>query len=150
MKSVADTLCHSAIYAAGLDHSGSRFEQSFDCARNAPVGDLRRNFSTHEFRCKHCGALRGPTEALLDVLQRLRDRVGRPLIIVSGYRCPTHNTRVGGATRSRHLAGDAADIPPAYVTEAGARAAGAVGIGVRDGWVVHIDTRPGRSVTFPE
>jgi zinc D-Ala-D-Ala carboxypeptidase len=107
------------------------------------MGDLRKNFSRSEFVCRHCGALRGPTAALLDVLQRLRDLRGVPLVLRSAYRCPVHNRAVGGAPRSRHLAGDAADIPAGYATVAQAAAAGAVGIGSSGRWAVHVDTRPG-------
>jgi DUF1009 family protein len=38
----------------------------------------------------------------------------------------------------------AADLPVGMVTVAVARAAGARGIGVRRGWVVHVDTRAAR------
>lgn len=43
------------------------------------------------------------------VLQPLRDRFG-PIRITSGYRCPELNRAVGGASNSRHLRGEAADI----------------------------------------
>ena len=42
--------------------------------------------------------------------QRIRSGLGRPLVINSGYRSPEHNHDVGGATFSRHIYGDAADI----------------------------------------
>lgn len=44
------------------------------------------------------------------VLQPLRDRVGHPLRINSGYRCPELNKEVGGAATSQHVKGEAADI----------------------------------------
>lgn len=44
------------------------------------------------------------------ILQPLRDKVGKPIIINSGYRCPAVNARVGGADKSAHLYGRAADI----------------------------------------
>jgi uncharacterized protein YcbK (DUF882 family) len=43
-------------------------------------------------------------------LQKLRDFVGEPIYIVSGYRCRKHNIAVGGAERSYHVKGMAADI----------------------------------------
>lgn len=43
-------------------------------------------------------------------LQMLRDHVGRPVIITSGYRSVEHNTAVGGSPKSQHLVGNAADI----------------------------------------
>lgn len=81
---------------------------------------------------------------LLDALQRLRDQKGRPLTIVSGYRCPVGNARAGGMARSEHLFGRAVDIPRGYTSVDEARAAGFVGIGVRRGGVIHLDVTPGR------
>lgn len=107
------------------------------------MGDLSAHFSRSEFRCHHCGRLVGPTSQLLAVLERLRARVGRPLRIVSGYRCPAHNAAVGGARGSRHKAGDAADIPSGYASARLAAECGAVGIGTKGSWAVHVDTRPG-------
>lgn len=44
------------------------------------------------------------------VLQPLRDKLGKPIIINSGYRCQKLNAAVKGAANSQHLAGQAADI----------------------------------------
>ena len=44
------------------------------------------------------------------VLQPLRDTVGAPVYINSGYRSKRLNARVGGVPNSRHLLGKAADI----------------------------------------
>lgn len=49
-------------------------------------------------------------QTLMERLESLRRAVGYPLVIRSGYRSPTHNRNVGGATRSQHLYGKAADI----------------------------------------
>lgn len=111
--------------------------------RSADVGDLSRNFSRSEFRDKHNGETHEIDPKLIVVLQRLRDRIGRPLPIVSGYRSPATNKLVGGATHSYHLVGKAADIPPSLVRPNEAKTAGAIGIGVCGGWVVHVDVRPG-------
>ena len=46
----------------------------------------------------------------LDKLQEARTSVGKPFIILSAYRDPLHNARVGGAPLSRHKVGDAFDI----------------------------------------
>lgn len=53
------------------------------------------------------------------ILQPLRDRVKRPIVISSGFRSPTVNRRVGGAKSSQHTKGQAADfiIPGMSVTE---------------------------------
>jgi uncharacterized protein YcbK (DUF882 family) len=81
---------------------------------------------------------------LLDVLERIRAQLGgHPLVVVSGFRCEVHNTRVGGAPRSRHLHGDAADLRFGVCPLDVAERAGAVGIGTSGRWAVHVDVRPG-------
>lgn len=107
------------------------------------MGDLTAHFSGHEFADRRTGQLVGPPARLLAVLEVCRYIAGRPLHIVSGYRSPSTNSDVGGAPASRHLFGDAADIPSGYVTVDQAEQAGAVGIGEKDGWAVHVDVRPG-------
>ena len=46
------------------------------------------------------------------ILQPLRDKLGMPIIINSGYRNPAYNASVGGVKNSQHLTGCAADIRP--------------------------------------
>ena len=46
----------------------------------------------------------------LEVLQPLRDYVGAPVHINSGYRCPELNVAVGGVKNSQHCRGEACDI----------------------------------------
>ena len=45
-----------------------------------------------------------------EVLEPVRERLGRPIIVNSGYRCPIHNAAVGGVANSQHLRGEAADL----------------------------------------
>ena len=45
-----------------------------------------------------------------DVLEPVRVRLGKPIVVNSGFRCPLHNRTVGGATGSQHMCGEAADI----------------------------------------
>ena len=71
--------------------------------------DLSRNFTYAEFACPKCGKAK-VDPALINALQELRDRVGQPVIVSSGYRCPDYNRAVGGASDSLHLEGKAADI----------------------------------------
>lgn len=70
-------------------------------------------FGRHEFACK-CGKCGGypvePSEALVRVLDAIREETGLPVYVNSGIRCPEHNAAVGGADNSRHMDGDAADI----------------------------------------
>lgn len=48
-------------------------------------------------------------------LEEVRDALGAPLLVHSGYRSPAVNRAVGGSTMSAHCAGYAADfIAPAF------------------------------------
>ena len=67
------------------------------------------NFYLSEFECPCCHLVKIEPE-LLGKLQRLRDLIGGPLYITSGYRCEKENKRVGGVPHSYHLLGMAADV----------------------------------------
>ena len=73
-------------------------------------------FKLDEFKCRCCesnGTLQAVsnTKALVEnVLDPARERLGRPITVNSGYRCPKHNAAVGGVTNSQHMKGEAADI----------------------------------------
>lgn len=71
--------------------------------------DLSKNFTYAEFACPKCGKA-DVDPALVEALQELRDHIGQPVIVTSGYRCPVYNQAVGGASDSLHLEGKAADI----------------------------------------
>jgi uncharacterized protein YcbK (DUF882 family) len=107
------------------------------------MSQLSAHFSSGEFTCPCCGRVK-TSAALVARLERLRaDHYRTGLRIVSGYRCPRYNAVVGGKSASRHLFGDAADIP-GRVSLAVAKALGFKGIGVEPhGLVVHVDMRPG-------
>ena len=47
------------------------------------------------------------------LLDPLRDAMGEPVYVNSGYRCPRLNEEVNGAQHSQHMQGLAADIRPA-------------------------------------
>jgi zinc D-Ala-D-Ala carboxypeptidase len=51
-----------------------------------------------------------------NILQSLRDKLGKTVIVSSGYRCPKLNTLIGGACNSQHIVGKAADINVAGMT----------------------------------
>lgn len=44
------------------------------------------------------------------LLQPLREAIGKPISINSGYRCPELNKAVGGVLTSQHVKGEAADL----------------------------------------
>lgn len=81
---------------------------------------LTKNFTKKEFECRDGSVM--PPQVLENVkivaqqLQILRDFVGKNIVINSGYRSPSYNKRVGGAPKSQHLLGKAADITIAGMT----------------------------------
>ena len=90
------------------------------------MGTISKDFSYREFEASQTAerggicnvittaAVRDAVKELVDtVLQPLRDRVGHPLRINSGYRCPDLNRAVGGVATSQHVKGEAADIAAA-------------------------------------
>jgi uncharacterized protein YcbK (DUF882 family) len=76
------------------------------------MGDLSKHFDSNEFKCRCCGMLHpdGVPSALVAELELIREHYGKPVHINSGYRCPDHNRACGGAMRSQHMAGQAADF----------------------------------------
>ena len=81
-----------------------------------------KNFKVSEFTC-HCGCGANKIDQrVIDMAQTIRDALGVPVHVNSGYRCEAHNTRVGGAKKkydkngkliskgSKHMYGLAADL----------------------------------------
>lgn len=46
----------------------------------------------------------------VNILEPLREHLGRPIRVTSGYRAPALNSLLGGSPTSAHMTGDAADI----------------------------------------
>lgn len=108
-------------------------------------------FTDKELACKCCGVNGCKPEAVA-MLNKLREIYGKPVILSSAYRCPSHNRKVGGASNSTHMAGYAFDIPchgeQAYEILRAGILAGFTGIEVRqhlsdrhDRWI-HFDCAP--------
>ena len=57
------------------------------------------------------------TNLVLKILDPLREKYGKPIIVNSGYRCPELNKAVGGSKTSDHQYGLAADITGGSKTE---------------------------------
>lgn len=47
---------------------------------------------------------------LADYLDGIREKLGKPILVSSGYRCPMLNKAVGGVVNSQHKKGLAADL----------------------------------------
>ncbi len=115
---------------------------------------LTEHFNLREFQCKcGCGTVK-ISSRLISMLESLRREMKVPFRITSGYRCPTHNAKVGGAKNSYHVQGRACDIacPVGYTVEEFTHIClkhGFTGVGAYPSQnFVHVDVRPGRQVRF--
>lgn len=110
---------------------------------NEKVG---KHFKVKEFACKDGSQVVFIDSYLVSLLDILRNQVGKPVIITSGYRTPTRNKAVGGARYSYHMRGMAADIRINGMTakeianKLNKIIPNECGIIVYENWV-HIDTR---------
>lgn len=109
---------------------------------------ISKNFKVKEFRCKD-----GSDKILIDTdfaqnkLQIIRDHFSVPVTINSAYRTESYNKKVGGATNSYHLKGQAFDIvvsgrTPLEVAQF-AESVGVPGI-IQYNTFVHVDSRTSR------
>lgn len=115
---------------------------------------VSKSFKRKEFACKDgCGLGLGDGDInpeLIEVIQDVRDHFGEPVVISSGLRCQTHNKRVGGAPKSQHLLGTAADLRIAKVAPAkvyeylNTKYPDKYGVGRYDTFT-HIDVRPNKA-----
>jgi zinc D-Ala-D-Ala carboxypeptidase len=83
---------------------------------------LSKHFSLAELTVSRAAAQRGwsnaPNEVQTErlrllcvrILQPLRDHLRVPIVVTSGFRTAKVNRKIGGASNSQHLDGDAADI----------------------------------------
>lgn len=71
--------------------------------------DLFKWYKADEFKCSCCGQENMNFKLVL-LLDSIREIVGFPIVINSGWRCEKLNEIVGGKRTSSHLKGDAVDI----------------------------------------
>lgn len=120
---------------------------------------LSPNFQVREFRCHDGSDLILIDEALVEMLQRIRDHFQQPVMISSAYRTVAYNRRIGGAEKSQHIYGKAADIrvgqvSPRDVARWVETALNPGGLGLYDYGAgdktgfVHVDTRSGKSACW--
>ena len=114
---------------------------------------LTKNFKFNEF---FCNGVIPPQEYWQNIkevateLQKVRDILGKPIIITSGYRSPAYNKKIGGATYSQHLTGKAVDSKMAGVNVNKylaylVRYTSFNGFGIANSYI-HTDTRPNFTV----
>lgn len=131
---------------------------STDTFKKGIKEQLSQYFVSTEFDChgNGCCSTTQINPLLVQRLDQIREHFNAPITISSGYRCPIHNRNIGGATKSRHAMGDAADIivkghTPREVAQY-AESIGIKGIGLyetaSDGYFVHIDVRDTKSFWY--
>ena len=77
--------------------------------------NLSKYILRSEYECPCCGELPPDFgvynyEDFFELFDDIREEWGKPIIINSGYRCPKHNSYVGGSPLSAHLFGMALDL----------------------------------------
>lgn len=72
--------------------------------------ELGKHFKVKEFACHDLSPVVFIDDYLWKVLDILRTKVEKPVVITSGYRTPGWNEKAGGAKYSYHMRGMAADI----------------------------------------
>lgn len=110
---------------------------------------LTKHFKVKEFACKDGSPVVFVDDYLYTILSILRRKLGKPVIITSGYRTPEWNKKCGGAKYSYHMRGMAADIrvdgisAKQLANELNAIIPEECGIIVYKSWV-HFDVRTGK------
>lgn len=110
---------------------------------------LTRHFKVKEFACKDGSQVIFIDDYLCNILDILRRKIGKPIVITSGYRTPEWNAKCGGAKYSYHMRGMAADIrtegmsAKQLANELDAIIPDECGIIVYKSWV-HFDVRTGK------
>lgn len=113
------------------------------------------SFTPKEFNCRHTGK-NDMQPAFMDKLQALRDEYGKPMVVTSGYRDPSHPEEAKKPQPGMHSHGLAADIAceggQAFLIAKLAFKHGFTGIGVSQkaggARFIHIDMRPGIPVIY--
>lgn len=144
-------------YASGVSSNKSEVKGMIEF-KKGDSAQISKNFQYKEFDCHGSGCCSTTIidEKLVEYVQRIRDHFGKPVTITSPYRCEVHNRRVGGATKSYHMQGKAADIVVQGVSSREvakyAESIGILGIGLyetsADGYFTHIDTRTTKSFWY--
>ena len=77
------------------------------------IGELTESATARKYNIKNVpgvAELDNLNALVYNVLDPLREILGRPIYVSSGYRCKELNAKVGGSKTSQHMSGQAADI----------------------------------------
>nr|DAF50872.1 MAG TPA: peptidase [Microviridae sp. ctJkV4] len=117
-----------------------------DTDANKKIGQY---FKVREFACRDGSQVVFVDDYLVTILDLLRSKIRKPVIVTSGYRTPTWNKKCEGAKYSYHMRGMAADIrvdgmsPKELANKLNAIIPEECGIIVYNGWI-HFDVRAGK------
>ena len=87
--------------------NNEKLSENFDLEELTRSDKAKELGITNEPGEKELAALR---ELVSRTIQPLRDKLGVPIHVNSGYRCPELNKAVGGVPTSQHQKGEAADL----------------------------------------
>ena len=94
---------------------------------------IYKYFTEAELACSHCNK-QGINEQFMLKIESLREQLGFPFIVTSGYRCEQHPIEARKTAAGAHTTGRAIDIAvsgeSAYRLISGAFRAGFTGVGV--------------------
>ena len=94
------------VYLKGSDTTGV---ETYSVKKDGSTY-LSKNFKVSEFKCNDGSDTVLISDKLVDLLQKIRDHFGVAVTINSAYRTESYNKKIGGATKSQHVNGTAADI----------------------------------------
>ena len=105
-------------------------------------------FTADELKCQHCGA-EGIDEYFMAKIDNLREELGFPFPVTSGYRCPEHPIEARKKAPGAHTTGKAIDIGvsgnDAYILIEAAIRDNFTGIGINqkgNSRFIHLDIIP--------
>lgn len=94
------------VYRKGSDTTGVK---TYSVKKDGSTY-LSKNFKVSEFKCNDGSDTVLISDKLVGLLQNIRDHFGVAVTINSAYRTESYNKKIGGATKSQHVNGTAADI----------------------------------------
>lgn len=126
-----------------------------EARRARGLGTASAHFSFAEMGCKcsgryaDCSRVWTP-RSVFAAMETSRAKVGGPISITSGCRCPNYNKAVGGAASSQHMPGLAVDWKgPDKDTVRSWRIWRGIGYGARSDRSLHTDLRATSTTTAP-
>ena len=100
------------VYLKGSDTTGVK---TYSVKKDGSTY-LSKNFKVSEFKCNDGSDTVLISDKLVGLLQNIRNHFSAAVTINSAYRTESYNKKIGGATKSQHVNGTAADIVVKGVT----------------------------------